>query len=138
MTHIEDTIKTNIRVSKNMKERFKELAGEQDLQEKLEELVLEYNDAWDRVGMEQMLIASIRCQTQRKIAGLDDNKEEMQKDQILTLKTDKSVYDKFKSHCKELGVVFGEGIRRMINQAIVSQQENEYNAKVNSFMKEGQ
>ena len=121
MFQIEDTIKTNIRISKNMKEQIRAIAGEKDLQDKLEELVIDYNRAWDKLGAETMILESIRCQTKRKVAGLDDNKDDTKKDQIITLKTDKSIYDKFKKHCGEIGIVFGEGIRRMLNQAIMAE-----------------
>ena len=129
MYQVEDTIKTNIRISKAMKSQFKELAGDQDLQDKLEELVIEYNKAWNTVGAEKMILESIRCQTKRKIAELDDRKEETQKDQIITLKTDKAIYDEFKKHCGQIGIVFGEGIRRMLNQAIMNENKLKYEAQ---------
>ena len=134
---IEDTIKTNIRISKTMKEGFKLIAGEKDLQDKLEELVIQYNEAWEMVGAEKMILESIRNQTKRKIANLDDNKEALQKNQIITLKTDRKIYDKFKEHCEEIGIVFGEGIRRILNQAIATEKANQYQLQMSEIVKEG-
>lgn len=115
---VEDIIKTNIRISKVMKDDFVELAGDMDLQKKLEELVINYNKRWNVLGFEKMLIESSKYRTKRKVANLDDNKDYTAKDYIITLKTDKRIYDIFKDHCEDIGIVFGEGIRRVLKQAI--------------------
>lgn len=120
---VEDKIKTNIRISKNMKDGFKELAGEMDLQKKLEELVIDYNRRWEELGIERMFFDSLKYQTLRKVAYNDDNKEDTAKDYIITLKTDRYIYDTFKSHCQALGIVFGEGIRRLLKEAIDKNNE---------------
>ena len=114
---MEDMIKTNIRITREMKEQFKQLAGDMDLQDMLEYLVIQYNKAWQTLGFEKMFTVSLENKTNRKVMN-NGEREKTAKDQIITLKTKKDIYEEFKANCDKVGIVFGEGIRRMLNQAI--------------------
>lgn len=128
-----DTIRTNIRVSLKMKEQLKEISGDLDMQQMVEILIIQYNKAWEQLGFEKMLMNSLKYQTKRKKAYDDENKEATAKDYVVALKTDRRIYDTFKSHCDELGIIFGEGVRRVLKQAIAEYATNGYNKQLAMF-----
>lgn len=113
-----DVMKTNVRLSKNMKEDFSTLCGDINLTFTARSLILNFIREYREKDFEVVLLSMLKYKTYRKIAYDDDDKDNTSKDYMLTLKLERSEYNTIKNICDEIGVSLAELVRRLINRAI--------------------
>ena len=117
MEIINDIMKTNIRVSQDMKHKLQALAEGSDIANTLTFLLEEYNAEWEKHTEDEMILMSIKFKTDRKSKYDKFNESLLAKDDVITYKGDAKTHKTFKHHCDTIGITFAEGVRRVVNQA---------------------
>lgn len=113
-----DAVKTNVRLSKNMKEKFVELSKGEDLVFVSRIMLLEFVKEYNQKGIEHIVLEMLKYKTFRKVAMDDSDKENTEKSYMLTVKMEKYEFLTVKKLCDEIGISFAECVRRLINRAI--------------------
>lgn len=122
---ITDTAKTNVRLSKNMKEKLIEHGNGADLVTVSRVLIRNFIKEYNEKGIEYTVLEMLKYKTYRKIALDDSDKDNTAKDYMLCVVLDKNEFLYAKKICDEIGISFAECVRRLINRAI----ENDTNIK---------
>lgn len=120
-----DTAKTNVRLSKNMKEKLIEHAKGADLVTISRVMILNFIKEYNEKGIEYTVLEMLKYKTYRKIALDDSDKDNTDKSYMLTVKLEKTEFLYTKKICDEIGISFAECVRRLINRAI--EQDNNIN-----------
>lgn len=119
-----DNAKTNVRLSKNMKERFVEYSEGIELTTVSRKLILSFIEEYNTVDIQYIFLDMLRYKTFRKVQYDDTNKDETDKAYMLTIKLERAELNKFKSICDILGLSVAECMRRLINRAIENKNNN--------------
>ena len=110
--------KKNIRVTKGFKDNLINYANGRELSETITQIILWYNIEFKLKSFEEIVFTSIKYssvqQEPLEITG--------DKDEAISVKLDWKDYEVFESNCRLLGIDASEGIRRVIRQVVMSNQ----------------
>lgn len=113
-----DTAKTNVRLSKNMKEKLIEHGNGADLVTVSRVLIRQFIKEYNERGIEYTVLEMLKYKTYRKIALDDSDKDNTAKDYMLCVVLEKDEFLFTKKICDEIGISFAECVRRLVNRAI--------------------